>query len=86
MKKQLITVGLLLLVTTIHLSGCTETTNNITPPPDNTIEPLTDTDWNYFVWQHLSTDTIIYHLKTITNLMNNITKYIQYIYYRKLWR
>lgn len=68
MKKQVITVGIIILFTSIQISGCTET--------NNTIEPLTDTDWNYFVWQHLSTDNITYYLTTITNLTNNITKYI----------
>jgi hypothetical protein len=69
MKKQFITIGIIILFVSIELSGCTET--------KKTIEPLTDADWNYFVWQHNSTDTITYYMTTSSNLTSKITKYIQ---------
>lgn len=84
MKKQLLTIAIILLFASTQLSGCTETKKSSEPPTDNTIEPLTDADWNYFVWQHLSTDTITYYLTIIMNLTNNITKYTQKIAYLDL--
>jgi len=76
MKKQLIVIGILILLTTIEFSGCTET--------QKTIEPLTDTDWTYFVWQHNSTDTITYYMSKTSNLTSNITRYIKNTAFYKL--